>query len=312
LARIVCIVVLAALFLLSALALVDLPWPAALAQHFLPQLMALNLVAALAFLVARKVRYAGAAAALGAVTFFPVATAPFVKPDGAPRGPDSLTIVWANASRTWQGVEDVLAFADREDADLVLLGAFPLDDDSPSGFAPAYPFQFDSGLYPPRAYNVSRMVALSRRDFLERALVPDRTGDNRLFMRLRLPLNDGTAINVLAAHPFPPESARYLADQIEFFEGMARAADAPFVIAGDLNATPWSSAYRGLLGRHVGDPKWAATWSGFSSGVLPQWLTGLHLDHFLISQDVRPSDYRIGPEIRSDHRPIVATVRLQD
>jgi endonuclease/exonuclease/phosphatase (EEP) superfamily protein YafD len=88
------------------------------------------------------------------------------------------------------------------------------------------------------------------------------------------------------------------------------------VLLGDLNATPYSTAFADALadsgladsGRAPAErpvrprPTWLSTWPGI----------GLALDHALISPGVRVIERRLGPHIGSDHRPLVLHVRLVD
>ena len=79
----------------------------------------------------------------------------------------------------------------------------------------------------------------------------------------------------------------------------------PLVVLGDFNETPWSPALcrfaeeLDLHGFNV-----AATW--------PVWyeFAGIPIDHALISNELLFSRIEIGPNIASDHRPIVVDVLL--
>jgi len=75
------------------------------------------------------------------------------------------------------------------------------------------------------------------------------------------------------------------------------------VMAGDLNTTPWA---RGLFAvdahmrrANSAEPSWPNAWG---------WLSVLPLDHVLASPGWQVVGSRIGPDLGSDHRPVV--VRL--
>jgi len=88
------------------------------------------------------------------------------------------------------------------------------------------------------------------------------------------------------------------------------------LLLGDFNATPYSTAFRSVrvtsgLADSAGvsaerpaypQPTWFSTWPGI----------GLAIDHALVSPGVRIVERRLGPDIGSDHRPLVLHVRLAD
>ncbi|MEZ5925319.1 MAG: endonuclease/exonuclease/phosphatase family protein [Hyphomicrobiaceae bacterium] len=89
--------------------------------------------------------------------------------------------------------------------------------------------------------------------------------------------------------------------------GIARSAPGPVIVAGDFNATWWSHSFSvfrhdsGLV--HMGRflPSWPAEARG-----LPQ----LNIDHLWVSPDIAIADVHLGPNVGSDHRPLVAILRL--
>ena len=81
------------------------------------------------------------------------------------------------------------------------------------------------------------------------------------------------------------------------------------VVLGDFNATPWNDAFQAMrreCGLSAGSTRW---W-------LPSWpdpLPGLlrvPIDHVLVGGDLTVVDARLGPSIGSDHRPVLATIRV--
>jgi len=118
-------------------------------------------------------------------------------------------------------------------------------------------------------------------------------------------------------HPFPPIRPALFHSRNRQFDLAIRhiqQQSMPVILAGDLNATPWSP-YLQRLTRKTGlhnarqgfgiFPTWPA--SGTYQN-LPDWLIGLLLipiDHCLISPNLRVSDFRGGPAIGSDHLPIL-------
>jgi endonuclease/exonuclease/phosphatase family metal-dependent hydrolase len=79
---------------------------------------------------------------------------------------------------------------------------------------------------------------------------------------------------------------------------------------GDLNATPDAPSFTGLL-RDSGlrdafdGPRWRPTWrAGF-------WPLAIRIDHVLVSKDVCVEHVEVGPGLGSDHRPLMARLRLR-
>jgi endonuclease/exonuclease/phosphatase family metal-dependent hydrolase len=81
------------------------------------------------------------------------------------------------------------------------------------------------------------------------------------------------------------------------------------VLLGDLNLTPYSPPFDRLLGdsglRDVMQGQgWQPTWrAGF-------WPLALRIDHVLVSSDLCVEDATVGPTVGSDHRPVLARLRL--
>lgn len=78
-----------------------------------------------------------------------------------------------------------------------------------------------------------------------------------------------------------------------------------WLLAGDLSATPWSSA---LIGTER---------AGLSraTGLSPTWSSrhiGIPIDHVLASRHWRRSAYTRGPDIGSDHLPVRVALQWAD
>ncbi len=124
---------------------------------------------------------------------------------------------------------------------------------------------------------------------------------------------DGSPLHIWLTHPIPPMSAQMYAARAEHLRDVAtRIAAEPGaqVLAGDLNASPWSIAYRelrtatGMRDAGAGSlPR--LTWQG--GGALG-WLLAIPIDHALVTAGLAVSEYRIGPDIGSDHRPVIVSV----
>jgi endonuclease/exonuclease/phosphatase (EEP) superfamily protein YafD len=117
-----------------------------------------------------------------------------------------------------------------------------------------------------------------------------------------------TSLTIVGAHPKPPTSARLIRQRDEYLANLGQMIAnlrRPVLVAGDLNTTPWSYAFDEFT--QIADLS--------LSGIQPSWPAGLGyagipIDHILGNQDVWVFDIKPGPAIGSDHRPIVASVRV--
>jgi endonuclease/exonuclease/phosphatase (EEP) superfamily protein YafD len=117
----------------------------------------------------------------------------------------------------------------------------------------------------------------------------------------------GVTATVIVTHPMPPvdkwaQSAqgKHLAE----LAGHVTSLRGPLVLVGDLNATPWSRYFRRL----VGTTGLCDSRAGFGyQGSYPASSTVLRIpiDHVLVSCDIGVRDRRIGPDVGSDHLPVI-------
>lgn len=111
----------------------------------------------------------------------------------------------------------------------------------------------------------------------------------------------GHCVDLVAWHPMPPLSPAYRqARDRRLRELAARAHGGPRIVTGDLNASPWSSAFAGLddlgLRRASG---LAPTWPSAGRGVV-----GIPIDQVLVSRHWAVRAAERGPDIGSDHYPL--------
>ena len=121
---------------------------------------------------------------------------------------------------------------------------------------------------------------------------------------------DGQPLWLLAAHPVPPLGSRNQARrEQEQHDLLALIKRDPrrTVLIGDLNATPWSSAYRDwqAAGLSAGDHWPTPTWSpGEGWGRI----LGLPIDHALAGDSWSVWERQVGEPIGSDHRPLMVEI----
>jgi endonuclease/exonuclease/phosphatase (EEP) superfamily protein YafD len=122
----------------------------------------------------------------------------------------------------------------------------------------------------------------------------------------------GRPLLLLAAHPPPPTSDTLFAIRNRQLKELGRRAlelNAPTVVLGDLNISPWSPYFSALL--H--NARLTSARDGF--GILPTWPSFfapamIPIDHCLVSRGARVLNVETGPDIGSDHLPLVIDLRL--
>jgi endonuclease/exonuclease/phosphatase (EEP) superfamily protein YafD len=113
--------------------------------------------------------------------------------------------------------------------------------------------------------------------------------------------------SMVVTHPLPPvSSARYgeHRDQLEAVAAVVGTLPAPVIVAGDLNATPWSRPFARL----VGATGLCDTRNGFGVGAtFPTYnvLARVPIDHVLVSCSIGVADRRVERDVDSDHFPVV-------
>lgn len=117
---------------------------------------------------------------------------------------------------------------------------------------------------------------------------------------------EGRALMIVATHPLPPIGASNTRErdaQLRAVADTVKASSLPCVVAGDFNATPWSSTFRDLTARS------GLRDSALGRGVQGSWnakspLMRIPIDHVLVPASVRVFRRVVGPNVGSDHFPV--------
>lgn len=116
----------------------------------------------------------------------------------------------------------------------------------------------------------------------------------------------GGLLHVAGFHLVPPITPQRLAwrnEQLAVAGDLLAAIDAPKLVVGDFNATPWSAGLRAFQSEN--------DLSGFNSqATWPILLgfAGIPIDHAFVSRDLPILKIETGPDIGSNHRPVVIDV----
>ena len=112
--------------------------------------------------------------------------------------------------------------------------------------------------------------------------------------------------SVHAGLPYRPRQAQH----VDWLIALRASTTEPAIFAGDFNMTPWSYQLQRLL---------ASTGLRRHATFLRSWPTGgqfglpapvFLIDHVLTTPDIRTVSIETGPNLGSDHLPIVARLRL--
>lgn len=132
---------------------------------------------------------------------------------------------------------------------------------------------------------------------------------------VELPIDDRPPVLLTAVHTLPPVDAAQMETangQLEVAAAAVVAHPGPSLLVGDLNATRWSGTYRRLIDRT--GLRNAADGFGLG-GTWPAnlWYTGaIGIDHVLVSGEIRVEGWETGPDLGSDHRPVVTDLVITD
>lgn len=290
----------------TALALAaPLGWPFELFSHFRAQYAAAALLlAVLLLLLGRR------AGAVGAVVLCAFHALPALQrsvaevPVGTCAGP-AFSVVTANLRFSNEDTRRFVAWLADHPADIVVLQE--VTDAWQRAIAGVEGYPNREFLVREDPYGIG---VLSRWP-LDSVRLEDLAGDGLPSMSGRVEL-EGRSVRFLALHthwPVLPDLARQRDRSLDNAAALLQAADGPAVALGDLNLTAYSPVFGRFLDsaglRDVMDgTHWRPTWrAGF-------WPLALRIDHVLVTPDLCVEHAEVGPAVGSDHRPVVARLRL--
>ena len=124
--------------------------------------------------------------------------------------------------------------------------------------------------------------------------------------------HEGRDLQLIGTHPLPPigyERASRRNAQLRDVAGFVKRSPLPTIVAGDLNATPWSSAFRDFQSRSgLSDSARGRGVNGTWNARI--WWMRIPIDHVLIPPGATVIERTVGPNLGSDHFPVEATMGL--
>ncbi|MEQ8434901.1 MAG: endonuclease/exonuclease/phosphatase family protein [Oceanicaulis sp.] len=285
-----------------------LGFPFELARHFTPHLAVSAGVLALCGLVLGAKLRGGAAAAAAGLLVWAWVSAPFLAPDRELEG-DLLTVAVFNAHNDQQALERAAHWAEAEGVDVIMLAeAQAISPTELETLFARWPHSRTSEA----SMSVAGLSWSTRSVVFSTWPVRDSVFSNSATQRYSRPviqLNIGHTdgeIQLTALHPFPPGTPGSVRKQAAMFQEVADTVPdhGRFIVLGDLNTTIWSPNFAKLPGRRAGDPRFRSTFPAFTA------VGGIVIDHILIGDALAVTHYEVGPDLGSDHRPVLARMRL--
>lgn len=281
-------------------------WVFELASHFRVQYALALGLCALAMLIWRHILWGaifGALALLNTAMLGP--RFPITAEAAASSNEPDLRVLLANvnsANRDYPRIHRVIAGYDPDF--IVLLEVTPRLLEQVN-LADRYPYRIAA----PREDNFG-IALFSRKPFLKAEIVP--FGISKLPSTVAEFSFGERRFTLLGTHPLPPVNAgcaRSRNDQLAVLAGFAQQSRQPLLLVGDLNVSPWSPYFAELLaaadlrdsasGRGI-QPSWPTYWP-------PLWIP---IDHALFSEGIQIRHRETGPDIGSDHYPVIVDFQL--
>ena len=120
-------------------------------------------------------------------------------------------------------------------------------------------------------------------------------------------------LRVLLVHPIPPlgfEMTRVRNETFDWMVDRCVASSMPTLVMGDLNETPFGRTFRDFLAATGlrGAGGWSPSWPIRILGITVPSPLRIPIDHVLVPPGFVIRTHRLGPDIGSDHRPVVVDV----
>lgn len=285
----------------------SLGWPIELLVHFRPQYAVIALIGVVVFSLLRIPLAAVLHGIVLLLNVVPIAPA-YYTDRYAPTDSTAHRAVLINVSRHSQEYERVRTAIDSLDADIVAL--LEVDRD-----------WLDALALGDRGYPHSRLhsrndhfgVAIYSRHPIESSAIRH-VGSAAVPVAIARTQIDARGITIVAAHLMPPMSMRMWrqgreqSDDLAVLVSQLGAQGEDVVLLADLNTTPWSSRfaefrdYSGLVDAREGN--------GLSPGW-PAWAPPalIPIDHVLLSSRLSAGSLATGPDVGSDHYPLIVEFR---
>ena len=275
-------------------------------SHFRLQYLAVAIILSVLLFVMRSRRWATLMLAVAVVNIIPVWPWYAAEISAAPQERPTIKLLLSNLYSGNKSMQALIDLVNAEDADIVFLQE--LTSKRNAGLSQLRE-TFTYSLNIPREDNFG-IAVLSRHPFVSAKVIESPPFDlPSLVVEVAL---DMDTIAFVTTHPLPPIGRTGFDSRNEQLVSIAEVVNSfsgPRVLIGDLNTTMWGHHYERL----IADTGLKNARYGF--GVLPSWPTHLPfamipIDHCLVSDEFAVLDARSGPDIGSDHLPLIVELAI--
>lgn len=241
---------------------------------------------------------------VGVILICMAATLPFLpgldRLTRKPANGGQLTIMQLNILYNNPNLQQAISALSSEQSDFVLLQEITATTQPAlDALKPAYPFQLSCSFQ-----SVGSVAIASRHPFVETAKKKCIRAYGLASARFSVAGREVTLASYHSYWPWPFSQF----DQIYRLEDHFKKMEAPIILAGDFNATPWSHAVKTVATMTNTKPAagLSITWTpSFADWRGPKWM-GLPIDQTLYSKELALKSRTVGPDAGSDHLPVIS------
>ncbi len=285
-------------------------WPFELFVTFMRQVLLIVILSICIALYAKSRGPALTLLFLGALSFWPlIPGSKYAIPDPKICANDEcVTVVFANLRRNPDAFNMVRMQARKHSADLIALSELPplMTVEKLKTYLSDYPYiifydHADDGRRLGSVKGIASRLPLGR----SKLIAEDYPNFPRSI--IKVPLLTDQPIEFYLTHPRIPlaHAGMRRRDAVMSLLKKEIGQKDNFIIVGDFNLVPWTPTFREIPGRRAGNPRWISTWK---DGLLP---LGVPIDHALLGRSLALGRSEVLPQIGSDHRPILISVRIK-
>ncbi|TYC55765.1 endonuclease/exonuclease/phosphatase family protein [Rhodobacterales bacterium] len=169
----------------------------------------------------------------------------------------------------------------------------------------------------------SRFPILASQDHLVSGTLPPGSDvyydADRELLSLTLDTGD-RPLHLLAIHPDSPRThsrwvnkRAYMDELDKVLTGFDQTRDRGIIAIGDWNSSPWSARFQRTLNENGLVTAYTGGWpqnSRFFFDYRLRWFLGSPVDQFAVSRDIQVENVSLGPDIGSDHVPLIVEIGL--
>jgi len=127
-------------------------------------------------------------------------------------------------------------------------------------------------------------------------------------------------LNLISVHPDSPRNdirwqnkRRYFAEIDETIRDLQNEGAGPVLVIGDWNSAPWSARFQKTLSENGLRTAYPGGWpqtTRFFFDYRLYWILGSPVDQFAVSDDIKVLNVSTGPDIGTDHLPLIIEIEL--